>query len=139
MHTEYAHSIEIGMALPTSAVVPAAPRLLDQLRERIRYLHYSLRTEQAYVHWVRAYVRFHGMRHPASMGAAEVQAFLSWLACERKVSVSTHRQAWSAVLFLYQQVLGHSHRAGSTALRHGPAHRRGTAVAHEGPRFRAPG
>jgi len=96
------------MALPTSAVVPAAPRLLDQLRERIRYLHYSLRTEQAYVHWVRAYVRFHGMRHPASMGAAEVQAFLSWLACERKVSVSTHRQALSAVLFLYQQVLGQS-------------------------------
>ena len=65
-----------GMVLPTLAVAPTAPRLLDRLRERIRYLHYSLRTEQAYVQWVRAYVRFHGMRHPAGMGATEVQAFL---------------------------------------------------------------
>ena len=53
--------------------LPQAPlRLLDQVRERIRYLHYSLRTEQAYVHWVRAYVRFHGLRHPKEMGQAEV-------------------------------------------------------------------
>jgi len=79
-------------------------RLLDQVRERIRYLHYSLRTEQAYVHWVRAFVRFHGMRHPRDMGRAEVEAFLSWLAVERGVAVSTHRQALSALLFLYQQV-----------------------------------
>jgi hypothetical protein len=64
-------------------------RLLDQLRERLRYLHYSLRTEEAYVHWVRAFVRFHGLRHPRAMGAAEVQAFPSWLAVERHVSVST--------------------------------------------------
>ena len=81
-------------------------RLLDQVRERIRYLHYSLRTEQAYVHWVRAFVRFHGMRHPRDMGRAEVEAFLSWLAVERGVAVSTHRQALSALLFLYQQVFG---------------------------------
>jgi len=86
----------------------AAPgrRLLDQLRERVRYLHYSIRTEQAYVHWVRAFVRFHGLRHPREMGAAEVQAFLSWMAVERHVSVSTHRQALSALLFLYRQVFG---------------------------------
>ena len=81
-------------------------RLLDQVRERVRYLHYSLRTEQAYVHWVQAFVRHQGMRHPNEMGHAEVQAFLSWLAAERNVAVSTHRQALSALLFLYQQVLG---------------------------------
>jgi len=81
-------------------------RLLDKVRERVRYLHYSLRTEQAYVHWVRAFVRFHGLRHPRSMGQAEVEGFLAWLATERGVSVSTHRQALSALVFLYQQVLG---------------------------------
>ncbi len=82
-----------------------APRLLDQVRERARYLHYSLRTEQAYVHWIRAFVRFHGCRvHPRGMGAHEVEAFLTWLAAERNVSVSTHGQALSALLFLYQKV-----------------------------------
>jgi integron integrase len=81
--------------------------LLDQVRERVRYLHYSLRTEEAYVHWVRAFVRFHGCRHhPREMGAPEVEAFLSWLAAERRVAVSTHKQALSALLFLYQKVLG---------------------------------
>jgi integron integrase len=83
-----------------------APRLLDQVRERVHYLHYSLRTEQAYVHWIRAFVRFHGCRvHPREMGAAEVEAFLTWLAAERQVAASTHGQALSALLFLYQKVL----------------------------------
>lgn len=86
--------------------VSAAPRLLDQLRQRLRYMHYSLRTEQAYVHWVRAFIRFHEMRHPRGMGKAEVEAFLGWLSSERGVSVSTHRQALSALLFLYGQVFG---------------------------------
>lgn len=84
-----------------------SPRLLDQVRERIRLLHYSRRTEEAYVHWVRAFVRFHGIRHPAEMGGAEVEAFLGWLATERKVSASTHRQALSALVFLYAKVLQH--------------------------------
>ncbi|RSR62910.1 class 1 integron integrase IntI1, partial [Acinetobacter baumannii] len=75
------------------------------LRERIRYLHYSLPTEQAYVNWVRAFIRFHGVRHPATLGSSEVEAFLSWLANERKVSVSTHRQALAALLFFYGKVL----------------------------------
>jgi hypothetical protein len=88
------------------ATPPGAPRLLDQVRERVRYLHYSLRTEEAYVHWIRAFVRFHGRRHPRDMGGPQVEAFLSWLSTERGVSVSTHRQALSALLFLYQQVLG---------------------------------
>ncbi len=81
-------------------------RLLDQVRERIRYLHYSIRTEQAYVHWVRAFVRFQGLRHPLEMGGSEVEEFLSWLANERSVAVSTHKQALSALMFLYQKVLG---------------------------------
>ena len=80
-------------------------RLLDQLRERIRYLHYSLNTEKAYLHWVRFFIRWHGrigeMRHPRDMGATEVEAFLNMLANERKVSASTHNQALSAILFLY--------------------------------------
>jgi integron integrase len=80
-------------------------RLLDQVRERIRYLHYSIRTEHAYVQWIRSYVRFHGLRHPAEMGAPEVEAFLTWLASERNVAVATHQQALSALVFLYQKVL----------------------------------
>lgn len=81
-------------------------RILDQVRERIRLLHYSPRTEEAYVHWCRAFIRFHGIRHPAAMGGPEVQTFLSWLADERQVAPSTHKQALSALLFLYSQVLG---------------------------------
>jgi integron integrase len=73
---------------------------------QIRYMHYSLRTEQAYVHWVRAFIRFHGLRHPAELSGAEVEAFLSWLASERQVAPATHKQALSALLFLYQKVLG---------------------------------
>lgn len=82
-----------------------AAKLLDQVRERIRYLHYSLRTEESYVFWVRAFIRFHGVRHPATMGGPEVEAFLSWLASTRKVSASTHKQALSALLFQYSKVL----------------------------------
>ena len=71
-----------------TATAPLPPlrsvKVLDQLRERIRYLHYSLPTEQAYVHWVRAFIRFHGVRHPATLGSSEVEAFLSGLANERK-------------------------------------------------------
>ena len=85
-------------------------RLLDQLRERIRYMHYSLSTEKAYVYWVRFCIRWHGRggvaRHPREMGAAEVEAFLTMLATERHVSASTHNQALSALLFLYHEVLG---------------------------------
>jgi integrase len=81
-------------------------KVLDQLRECIRYFHYSIRTEEAYVHWVRAFIRFHGLRHPASMGGVEVEAFLSWLANARSVAASTHKQALSALLFFYRKVLG---------------------------------
>jgi Phage integrase, N-terminal SAM-like domain len=84
-------------------------RLLDQVRERIRYLHYSLSTEKVYLYWVRLFIRWHGrsgpMRHPRDMGAAEVEAFLTMLAAERRVSTATHHQALSALLFLYREVL----------------------------------
>jgi integron integrase len=83
-----------------------APRLLVQVRERARYLHYSLRTEQAYLYWVRFYIRWHGLRHPRDLGAVHVQAFLTMLASQRHVSASTHNQALSALLFLYREVLG---------------------------------
>jgi integron integrase len=80
-------------------------RIVDQLRERIRYLHYSLRTEEAYVYWVKGFIRFHQLRHPAEMGKAEIEAYLTWLVAQRNVSSSTHRQALSALLFLYGKVL----------------------------------
>ena len=81
-------------------------RLLDRLRERIRYLHYSINTEKTYVYWVRFFIRWHKLRHPEEMGKAEVEAFLKWLANDRGVSASTHRQALSAILFLYKEILG---------------------------------
>lgn len=76
------------------------------MRERVRGLHYSLRTEEAYVFWCRDFVRFHGLRHPVEIGGPEVEAFLTHLAAQRGLSVSSHRQALSALLFLYGKVLG---------------------------------
>ncbi|MBL8529794.1 MAG: integron integrase [Burkholderiales bacterium] len=81
------------------------PRLLEQLREAIRYKHYSYRTEQAYVHWVRRFVLFCGKRHPATLGEAEVTRFLNHLAVDRQVAAATQDQALSALLFLYREVL----------------------------------
>ncbi|MBB3105487.1 integron integrase [Azomonas macrocytogenes] len=81
------------------------PRLLDRLREQIRVRHYSIRTEIAYVKWVKEYIRFHGLRHPEEMGAPEVEQFLSYLAVARHVSASTQNQALASLLFLYKHVL----------------------------------
>lgn len=80
-------------------------KLLEQLREALRLKHYSYRTEEAYVEWVRRFILFHNKRHPAEMGAQEIQAFLSYLATQRNVSPSTQNQALSALLFLYREVL----------------------------------
>ena len=86
---------------------PKQPRkLLDQVRDRLRAKHYSLRTEHTYVQWIRRFILFHGKRHPREMGAAEVEAFLSHLATERRVAASTQNQALSALLFLNKEVLG---------------------------------
>ncbi len=80
-------------------------RLLNQIRERIRYCHYSLSTEQAYVYWARRYIRFHSLRHPRDLGATEVERFLTHLATVGNASPSTHKQALAALLFLYREVL----------------------------------
>ena len=84
---------------------PNPPRLLDQMRDRLRRLHYSLRTEEAYCDWLRRFVLFHGRRHPRDLGAPEVEVFLTHLAVVGKVSASTQNLALSALLFLYRQVL----------------------------------
>lgn len=104
-----ANTVPMMSAKPVS-YIPQSARLLDRLREVLRNKHYSLRTEKAYLYWVKFFVRWHGrsgqVRHPRDMGAAEVQQFLSMLTTERNVSVSTHNQALSALLFLYREVLG---------------------------------
>jgi len=85
---------------------PQAPRLLDKVRDAIRRLHYSDRTEEAYVGWIRRFIYFSGKRHPATIGAAEVTAFLNHLSGPRHVAAATQNQALSALLFLYKEVLG---------------------------------
>jgi integron integrase len=82
------------------------PKLLDQVRDKMRLKHYSIRTEQAYLDWIKRFVVFSGKRHPRDMGTAEVEAFLTHLAVDRKVAASTQNQAKSALLFLYKEVLG---------------------------------
>jgi hypothetical protein len=91
----------------TPKVVPfreagSRPKLLDQVRDAIRTRHYSRRTEQAYVDWIRRCIIFHRVRHPAQMGGSEISQFLTWLAVDRRVSASTQNQALSALLFLYK-------------------------------------
>lgn len=96
----------IGDSLRAGKTAPAsAPRLLDRVRSTARTLHYSLRTEDAYVGWIRRFILFHGKRHPLEMGAAELNTFLEHLAVAGHVAASTQNQARSALLFLYQKVL----------------------------------
>lgn len=90
---------------PRMAPPRPQPRLLEQVREVIRARHYSLRTEDTYVQWIKRFILFHAKRHPQTMGAAEVQAFLTDLAVTRHVAASTQNQALSALLFLYKEVL----------------------------------
>lgn len=85
---------------------PQPPKLLDVLAGELRARHYSPRTEKAYAHWVARFIRFHSMRHPGEMGTEEINAFLTSLAVQDKVSASTQTQALSAILFLYRYVLG---------------------------------
>ena len=95
----YAQSSGLTPVLDGASVAVQKPRLLDQVRDRLRVKHYALRTEQAYVDWIRRFILFHGKRHPAEMGAPEVEAFLTHLAVDRKVSASTQNQALAALLF----------------------------------------
>lgn len=87
------------------SVNPPKPKLLDQMRDRLRYKHYSLSTEKVYLYWCRFYIRWSGMRHPLEMGSPEIEAFLTMLVSVRHVSAATHKQALSAILFLYKEVL----------------------------------
>ncbi len=82
------------------------PKLLDQVRDKIRVKHYSIRTETQYIQWIKRFIFFHGKRHPKDMDAVEVEAFLTHLAVEGGVSASTQNQALSALLFLYREVMG---------------------------------
>jgi integron integrase len=81
------------------------PKLLDQVRDRLRVKHYSIRTEHTYVDWIKRYILFHGKRHPKDMAARDVEAFLTHLAVQGRVAASTQNQAKSAILFLYREVL----------------------------------
>jgi len=82
------------------------PKLLDQVRAVIRRKHYSIRTEEAYVDWIKRYIFFHDKRHPQEMGERELEQFLNDLAVQKKVAASTQNQALSALVFLYREVLG---------------------------------
>lgn len=95
------------MSTPLSShqTAQGKPRLLDQVRDTIRVKHYSPKTEDAYIGWIRRFIFYHGQRHPAEMGADQVAQFLSHLALERRVAASTQNQAFNALVFLYHQVL----------------------------------
>ena len=85
---------------------PSSPKLLDRVRETLRRKHYSYRTEQAYVGWIKRFILFHDKRHPKDMGKPDIEAFLTHLAVHEQVAASTQNQALQAILFLYRQVLG---------------------------------
>ena len=84
---------------------PRPKKLLEQVSDLLRLKHYSKRTEEAYVNWIRRYIMFHNKRHPNDMGIPEIEAFLTHLAVDRNVAASTQNQAFSALLFLYREVL----------------------------------
>ena len=84
---------------------PRPPRLIEQVRTRVLYLHYSLQTERTYIHWIKRYIYFHNKRHPKDMAEPDIVAFLNYLATKRQVSASTQNLALCAIVFLYKQVL----------------------------------
>lgn len=94
---------------------PRPKKLLDQVRGAIRIKHYSYRTEETYVQWIRRYILFHNKRHPRDMGVPEMEAFLTHLAVTKHVAAATQNQALSALIFLYQQVLCLLHRRPAAA------------------------
>ena len=105
-----------------SSFLPAAPeqskpKLLNQVRQLMRLRHYSLRTEEAYVGWIRRFILFHGKRHPSELGKVEIEQFLTSLAVKRYVAASTQNQALNALLFLYKEVLQHEFGFVGNALR----------------------
>ncbi len=93
-----------GPAKTSTIQMSGKPKLLDEVRNKIRLKHYSIRTEQAYIDWIRRYIFFHGKKHPKEMGEEQVSQFLTHLAVNRNVAASTQNQALSALLFLYREV-----------------------------------
>ena len=87
-------------------------KLLDQVRDKIRFKHYSIKTEKSYVGWVKRYIFFHKLRHPLDMHKQEIEMFLTHLAVEQKVSPTTQNQAFSALLFLYKEGVTTTSRKG---------------------------
>jgi site-specific recombinase XerD len=82
-------------------------KLLDIVRDKIRVKHYSIRTERNYIVWIKQYILFHNKTHPVDMGKKEIEEFLTFLAVKKNVVAGTQNQAFSALLFLYREVLGH--------------------------------
>ena len=107
------------------------PKLLELVRETLRTKHYSYRTEQAYVDWIKRFIIFHNKRHPRDMGAEEVQAYITYLANERRVAASTQNQALSAIVFLYKYVLQKEIILPSEILRPGRPERLPTVLSHQ--------
>ena len=93
------------MSILPPSLGPDKPKLLEQVRDVIRRRHYSIRTEHAYIDWIKRFIVYHNKRHPLEMAEEEVAQFLSYLARDREVSASTQNQALSALLFLYKDVL----------------------------------
>jgi site-specific recombinase XerD len=91
---------------PSTATVASSPKLLDRVRWHLHVKHYSIRTEHAYIDWIRRFILFHHKRHPNEMGEKEITEFLTHLAVEKSVAASTQNEAFAALLFLYQQVFG---------------------------------
>ena len=91
--------------LSDKSTIEKPPKLLDQVRDKLRVKHYSISTEQVYLDWIKRYILFHDKQHPKDMGAADVEAFLTHLAVAGKVAASTQNQAKSALLFLFREVL----------------------------------
>ena len=87
-------------------IIEIKKKLLDIVRDKIRFKHYSISTEKTYIHWIKRYIFFHNKKHPIEMGKVEIEQFLTYLAVENKVSPTTQNQAFSAILFLYKKVLG---------------------------------
>ena len=97
----------MGTDIPSLSNGSTAPvRLLDQVRERVRLKHYSIRTEKSYADWIKRYILFHDKRHPRDLGATHVERFLTHLAVDRELSASTQNQALAALLFMYREALG---------------------------------
>jgi integron integrase len=87
-------------------IMEVKKKLLDVVRDKIRFKHYSISTERTYVHWIKHYIFFHNKKHPIEMGKAQIEEFLTFLAVEKHVAPTTQNQAFSAILFLYKEVLG---------------------------------